>query len=326
MSQEERMGHAPTTEGSAAPQPEVPRQESSSELEPFSAVGAYQAIIIPRGEEPETAPEAPSGEAGKKAEASAKEEEKEGAGPTSAPGEQQPEAKDPVAQVLGDPELLERVLRAEPAQKRIQRLANNLAGNLLQQKQQEEAQWREADAYYRRLKEDPDFYEEQVRIHGEDRVIEWQATYLRESKKRQMANPELAAQLQAVVAQLNQQMAQYASQKLRELPLYQHLPAEAKKAIDEPDVEGDWLTAMVEALKKIDLDRMLREARQAGATEAAAKRAAERGAPLPTAAEETVDIEDPRAVLLRWATATSEEAERLRPLYEQAKRKLGLEV
>jgi hypothetical protein len=209
-----------------------------------------------------------------------------------------PPATAPEADELSD-DLIEKVLRHPNGQKRVDQLVNGKLGNRLQQERatwaQEQKQdadkWDTASAYHDKLAADDDFYEAQVKEHGEDSILEFRANYIRAAKARATETPAQApapdlAKLQTEFAHEFNTAAVGEFQRIAKatLPFYGDLPADVRARIDGAayDPAGNWLadslTALGQGVEKhiAQLNRAhaqaLKDATEAGRNDAHAER------------------------------------------------------
>ena len=212
----------------------------------------------------------------------------------------QPEAPEEMSD-----EELEKVLRNPKAQARVDQLVNNRYGNKLQQERERarreaieqqavDSKTRaDADAYYKKLSEDDDFFDARVAEHGRPKVLRWMADYEETVEALAKASPDRGPSIdvEQVRAEYGTAFNHTAINEFKDIakatiPFWGDLPDDTRAHIEalayDPDDRrpGGWLADALSALasgvaKHIDgiekrHNAALENARQAGKNEAIA--------------------------------------------------------
>jgi hypothetical protein len=220
------------------------------------------------------------------------------AAPTE-PRETQPtEEPPPSASTTGDDwetireKYRDRWEKDEAIQQRIEQLVNNRIGNKLQDerrkweedRRRESEAWDEATEVFNRLQTDDAYRREQIRLHGEPAVEEFEANYREKAQARRQA-PALEAERAKFVEQFNQAAtSEFKNIVKATLPIYADLPDDVRATIENLayDPSGNWFADGLEALGKgierwkAGIERAhqkaLEEAREAGRNDGLASR------------------------------------------------------
>lgn len=204
-------------------------------------------------------------------------------------------------------EEIERVLKHQKAQDRIERLAANRAGNLRQQEKADEAartaKLAEATSYFEQLDDDT-FYGEQVKKHGEPAVLRWIADYKDELSRAQnppaAANPDIdSVKAEFTTAFNTAAIPEFVATVEGTIPFFKELPESVRTTLGalRYDPEGNWLAdgltavgkGIADYIAKKDRDHKeaVTQAREAGRNEAVAGR--EQASPIVIDAKPGVD-------------------------------------
>lgn len=211
---------------------------------------------------------------------------------------------------------LERVLKHPKAQERIDRLAANKAGNLQQQRERDRAERdskkAEATSYYEKLAND-DFYEAQVKGHGEARILRWLADYKEAISEPDEPSAPVDTNLDSFkdefTAEFNRlAIPEFQATVAATIPIWKDLPEAVHKQIGglRFDPNGNWLAdgltaigkGIADHIAKLERDHKaaLDQAREAGRNEAHARR--EEASPVVVDARPG---EDPGDIVRRYA-------------------------
>jgi len=236
-------------------------------------------------------------------------------------GEEEQSGESPPAEPEASaPEIdIEEILSRPEVQQAIERRAANLAGNRLQQQLQQEQEWKQAEAYYQRLSDDDEFFEQQVKEHGEAKILRWIADYKAAKEERDRA-PLLEPQLYQLAEQFNQAAITAFKGYVQRSPLWNQMPREWRQEIE--GLSYDSTTPWIEKALKLLVDAASRGpsaklARQAEQTRQAFQQS--RQGPVPAPAGNRVAV-PPQKIIEDYAYGrgpwTLED-------YEWAKRQLG---
>lgn len=166
--------------------------------------------------------------------------------------EQPPAEGDQAAQAPKQDDInLEELLKRPEVQQLIERRANNLLGNRLQQQKQEEEQFQRANEFYERLKNDDAAFEEFVETYGEAEAFRWIADFLK-WKEQRSGTTRGAVDPVAFAEDFNTQAVSYFKAYAQSSPVWQYLPQRYQKELMaiQYNPEAPWIEQAFEIIGK----------------------------------------------------------------------------